>query len=156
VKDEVDQYRKWGQALVAQGRYVRIIIPSQRTDADATYYETPLVVFASDLNALRANPSWGAQFGIDFNYETATAGGHDELQALGKQYATLQVRGEIERGKENEWLQLSALGNHQKILLFQNLGKSQEVYLMRSDGRASWEEQSGYTVFSLTFKEHIN
>lgn len=156
LKDETDQFRKWGQAVVASGRYARIIIPAQLPDENAGYFETPLVIFADDLNALEVNPAWGAQVGLGYNYESAAAGGHDEPQALGKQYLTLQVRGEIEREKSNDWLQLSALGNHQKFLLLQNFGKSQEAYLMRTDGRATWEEQSGFNAFSLSFREHIN
>lgn len=153
---DVDQYRKWGGEINASGRYARVTIPAQAIDAVAPYFETPLIVFADDLDALTANPNWGMQVSLEHEYESGNAGGHDEVQARGKQYVKMQVRAQAVRGQSTEWQHLMALGNHQKFLLFANLGNPAESYLMRSDGAVQWEEQAGYNAISMTWREHIN
>lgn len=154
--DDNDQYRKWGKEVSVSGRYVRLTIPAQLPDNNVGYFETPLVMFAGDLDALEVNPSWGASFGVAYPYESGDASAHDEIQAKGERYATLQIRGDVPSPMSREWKQMSALGNHRKFLLFQNLGKSQEVYLFRPDGSVQWQEESGYNAFSMSWKEHIN
>jgi hypothetical protein len=155
--DQADQYRKWGSELNVSGRYAQITIPTQVTDNNAPYFETPLVIFAGDCNALAANANWGMTFRIDYPYQNSNAGAHDEVQAQGKQFLAVEVRGDPIRGVESiEWQQLAALGNHQKFLFFANLGNPAESYLMRSEGNVTWEEQSGYNAFSMTWQEHIN
>lgn len=154
--DDNDQYRKWGKEVSVSGRYVRLTIPAQLPDNNAGYFETPLVMFLGDLDALEVNPSWGVSFGVAYPYESGDASAHDEVQAKGERYATLQIRGDVPSELSAEWKRLSALGNHRKFLLFQNLGQSQEVYLFRPDGGAQWQEQSGYNAFSLTWREHVN
>ena len=155
--DVTNGYRKWGGVLAVSARYLKVTIVAQVVDGNATYFETPLVIFASDLDALGANPNWGATLGVGIDVENGTAGGHDEPQALGVQYATLQIRGEALRGKQSDdWTRLARLGNHQKLLFFQNFGNTSEAYLMRTDGRITWEEQSGQSIFAVNLREHIN
>lgn len=154
--DDNDQYRKWGKEVSVSGRYVRLTIPAQLPDNNAAYFETPLVMFAGDLGALEVNPSWGVNFGVAYPYESGDASAHDEIQAKGDRYATLQIRGDVPSQLSAEWKRISALGNHRKFLLFQNLGKSQEVYLFRPDGSVQWQEEPGYNAFSMSWKEHIN
>jgi hypothetical protein len=153
---DADQYRKWGNEINASGRYARVTIPVQQIDAGAGYFETPLVIFTDDLDALAANPNWGANLNLAYPYESGDAGAHDEVQARGKQYVTMQVRAQSSRTRSTEWLQLMALGNHRKFLLFANLGNPAESYLMRSEGSVQWEEQAGYNAISMTWREHIN
>lgn len=156
VLDPADQYRKVGAVLSVSGRYARITIVAQAADGNASYFETPLVIFSGDVDAFNANPNWGAQMAIEHEYESNSAGGHDEVQARGQRYLTMQVRGEPKRGYDNEWMQLAGQGNHRKFLLFVNMGKAEESYLMRADGSAQWEERVGVTAFSLKWREHIN
>lgn len=154
--DDNDQYRKWGNEVSVSGRYVRLTIPAQLPDNNAGYFETPLLMWAGDLDALEVNPSWGVTFGLAYPYENGDASAHDEIQAKGERYATLQIRGDVPSQLSREWKELSALGNHRKFLLFQNLEKSHEVYLFRPDGGAQWQEASGYNAFSQAWKEHVN
>lgn len=129
-KHLADGYRKLFRAQSISNRYVRVRIPAQTPIDGAAYFSLGLVLIVQTLNTLPFNPIEPLNQSLDRPYLRSGR----EVTPVGPFSIEQEWQTLADNANVTQLQNIALLGEHTPVLVFENNGNSQEVYLMRYVG----------------------
>lgn len=145
------QFYRHAQIASVNNRYVRFRIPPQSTVDGASYYEVGSIVLFSSYNEFPYNPNEGAGDTLMRKYEESDS----IFLSLSPPQNTLEFSFDFSNTDADALNELSLLGNHTPLLLFENENNNAACYILHLADNVRMVRNSMRKQITMSLRELV-